>query len=186
MLYNVELQRLAVLLESAQCDAGLLALLVATVLICHCTDTLKLASGKSAGAFALLARPLPQVSDCSLLVTCRKNFPPFRFDALLSAPFNWLLAKFVFSSPKLQKTFIPLPPLASSSPGARRGAEHAHWADDVIFAEQRLSGNNPIQIRLLTPDDPRADILRQASGGGAVVLPSLEDDLQAGAAQSAP
>ena len=117
-----------------------------------------------------------------LLCDCRKNFPPFGFESPLASPLNWLLKK-IIKKLELKDKFVPLPPLASYKPDCWSAdkAQASPWAEDAIFAAQRLSGNNPVQIRLLTADDTRTDILRRAVKEGTVDLPSLEKDLNAGA-----
>ena len=117
-----------------------------------------------------------------IVLPCRRNFPPFRFDSLLALPIN-LILRSTFAT-KLDGNFVPLPPIAKYDTmdlWAKDVAQGAPWADDGIFAEQRLSGNNPIQIRRLAAGDVRAGVLQAAADAGTVKLPSLQEDLKAGA-----
>lgn len=103
-------------------------------------------------------------------VLCRKNFPPFKFDIDIIGGVNAFVSNLFKKDKKLSDRFIPLPDMGISQ----------NWNSDFRFAEQRLSGNNPIQIRALPANDPRANVLREAKANGAVSVPKLEEQLKQG------
>lgn len=67
----------------------------------------------------------------------------------MAAPINHILKRLFEGNGKLAGHFIPLPAVAEYDTAlwSRDKAQRAAWADDGIFGEQRLSGNNPIQVR---------------------------------------
>ena len=71
-------------------------------------------------------------------------FPPFKYFLWLSLQ-GWLnFLSFISQNKFNASKYLPLPAVA------------ACWQDDTVFAEQRLSGVNPVVIRSMIAGDQRA------------------------------